>query len=108
MAQTLKIFGQNKPDPNVDTNLFTVGNTNQAQISIFICNQSNDWDRFSISLVPANQSEQLENFLAYNTLISKNAVMAFSGIYLNAGDRVQVYSNGGNCSFTATGIDFSS
>lgn len=107
MAQTPRIFGQNKPDPNVDTNLFTVGNTTKAQISIFVCNQGDDWERFNVALVPSNQSEQPENYLAYNTLISKNAVMAFSGIYLNSGDKVQVSSVGGHCSFTATGIEFS-
>lgn len=107
MTQTPKIFGQNKPDANIDTNLFTVSGSNQAQISIFVANQSNDWERFSIALVPNNQSEQPENFLAYNTLLSANGVLAFSGIYLNSGDKVQVYSLGGNCSFTATGIDFS-
>lgn len=107
MVQTPKIFGQNKPPANVDTNLFTVANTNQAQISIFVCNQADDYERFTISLVPANQSEQPENYLAFNTLLSRNAVLAFSGIYLNNGDKVQVSSVGGNCSFTATGIDFS-
>ena len=107
MNQTPKIFGQNKPDPMIDTNLFTVAGTNQAQISIFVSNQSNDWERFSIALVPNNQSEQPENYLAYNTLLSANGVLAFSGIYLNSGDKVQVSSIGGNISFTATGIDFS-
>ena len=107
MTQIPKIFGQNKPDANIDTNLFTVSGTNQAQISIFVCNQGNDYERFTIALVPNNQSEQPENYLAYNTLLSKNAVLAFSGIYLNSGDKVQVSSVNGNCSFTATGIDFS-
>ena len=107
MAQTSKIFGQNKPDAGVDTNLFTVGGTNEAQISIFVCNQGNDWERFTIALVPNNQSEQPENYLAFNTLLSRNGVLAFSGIFLNSGDKVQVSSTDGNCSFTATGIDFS-
>lgn len=107
MNQTPKIFGQNKPDAGIDTNLFTVSGTNQAQISIFVANQNDDWERFSIALVPNNQSEQPENYLAYNTLLSKNGVLAFSGIYLNSGDKVQVSSENGGCSFTATGIDFS-
>jgi len=34
-----------------------------------------------------------------------HGVIAFSGIYLNSGDRVQVSTELGQCSFTATGLD---
>jgi hypothetical protein len=106
MMQTPKIFGQEKPDANINTNLFTVATGHQAQISIFIANQFNDYDRFTIALVPNATSQQPENYLAFATPLSGNGVLAFSGIYLNAGDKVFVSSEGGNCSFTATGIDF--
>lgn len=105
--QTPKIFGQNKPDAGINTNLFTVTLGNQAQISIFVANQLDDYDRFTIALVPASQSQQPENYLAYSTPLYANGVLAFSGIYLGPGDKVFVSSEGGNCSFTATGIDFS-
>jgi len=107
MEQTLKVFGQNKPDAGFDTNLFTVAIDNQAQFSIFVANQSNTYERFTIAIVPNSQSEQPENYIAYNTYLYPNGVIAFSGLYLNSGDKVQVSSENGNCSFTATGIDFS-
>lgn len=107
MNQTLKIFGQNKPDAGINTNLFTVSTGNQAQLSIFVANHLNDYDRFTIALVPSSESQQPENYLAYATLLSANGVLAFSGIFLNSGDRVFVMSELGQCSFTATGIDFS-
>jgi len=106
MQEQPKILGQNKPVAHIDTNLFTVATGHQAQISIFIANQSDDFDRFTIALVPANQSEQPENYIAYRSLLVANGVLAFSGLYLNSEDRVQVISENGNCSFTATGIDF--
>lgn len=106
MQQTPKIFGQQKPDALINTNLFTVGTAHQAQVSIFVANQSGDYDRFTIALVPYSQPQQPENYLAYSTPLSANGVLAFSGIYLNAGDAVYVTSQLGNCSFTATGIDF--
>lgn len=106
MSQTPKIFGQEKPDVAINTNLLTVGTGHQAQLSIFIANQFDDYDRFTIALVPSATSQQGENYLAYSTPISGNGVIAFSGIYLNEGDMVFVSSEGGNCSFTATGIDF--
>ena len=107
MPQTPKIFGQNKPDAQIDTNLFTVSNGHQAQVSIFVCNQIDNYDRFTIALIPYSQSEQSENYLAYNTPLVNHGILAFSGIYLNSGDRVQVSTQYGQCSFTATGLDIS-
>lgn len=106
MTDTPKIFGQQKPDAAINTNLFTVTTGHQAQISIFVANQSTDYDRFTIALVPNSQSQQPENYLAYATPLSANGVLAFSGIYLNEGDKVFVSTQLGQCSFTATGIDF--
>lgn len=105
-TQTLRIFGQNKPDANLSTNLFTVSGSNQVQISIFIANQGEDYDRFYVALIPASTSEQPENFIAYGTPLYGGGVLAFSGIYLNSGDMVWVKSELGNTSFTATGVDF--
>lgn len=105
-TQTLRIFGQNKPDAGISTNLFTVTGLNQVQTSIFIANQGLDYDRFFVALIPASTSEQPENFIAYNTPLSGGGVLAFSGIYLNSGDSVWVKSELGTVSFTATGVDF--
>lgn len=107
MVDTPQIFGQQKPDALINTNLFTVTLGMSAQISIFVANQNNDYDRFTIALIPYSQSEQPENYLAYATPLSANGVLAFSGIYLNGGDQVWVQTQNGNCSFTATGIEFS-
>jgi hypothetical protein len=106
MIEEPKILGQNKPTAMIDTNLFTVATGHQAQVSIFVANQGDDYDRFTIALVPSGQSEQPENYLAYNTPLVANGVLAFSGIYLNSEDRVQVSTLLGQCSFTATGVDF--
>lgn len=106
-TQTPQIFGQNKPSAGIDTNLFTITTNHTAQLTIFVANQGNDYDRFNIALVPNGNSEQPENYLAYNTPIVGNGVLSFSGIFLNSGDKVQVSTQLGQCSFTATGLDFS-
>jgi len=98
------ILGQNKPNPNVDTNLFTVATGTQVQFSIFVCNQSNSVDNFTIALVPNGGIEGSESFIAYNTPLTANGVFSASGLYLNSGDQVRVLSVGGNMSFTATGM----
>lgn len=106
MAQVSRIFGQSKPDALINTNLFTVDSGHSVQVSIFVANQFNDYDFFTIALVPASESQQPENYLAYETPLSANGVFAFSGIFLNDGDKVFVSTRLGYCSFTATGIDF--
>jgi len=104
-STTPKILGQSKPDPGIDTNLFTVANGHQAQFSLFACNQSSNVDRFTVSLIPNGGTETNATYIAYNTPLIGNAMFSAAGLYLNSGDQVKVMSNSGNFSFTATGID---
>lgn len=106
MTSTLpRILGQKKPDPLVDTNLFTVASGNQAQFSLFVCNQSDYMDRFTISLIPAGEVESPSTYIAYDTPLLGHGVFAASGLYLNGNDQVKVMTMGGNISITATGIE---
>jgi hypothetical protein len=104
MAQTPIILGQNLPDANIDTNLFTVSVGQQVQFSIFVANQSETLDRITIALIPDSGPETPANYIAYQTPILGNAVMAFSGLFMNASDRVLIRSLNGTTSFTATGV----
>ena len=108
MTSIPQIFGQQKPQAQVNTRLFTVAENNTAQFSIFITNQSGAYDGYNIALVPFGTTEMSANFLAYNTQLAGNAIVSFSGLYLNGGDSVFVESTYGNCSFMATGVDFPS
>lgn len=102
---TPKILGQNKPDPGVDTNLFTVPAGKQVQFSIFVCNQYPELDRFTIALIPAGEAELPSSYIAYDTPLIGNGVFAASGMYLNSEDQVKVICQNGQISFTATGIE---
>ena len=106
MTTTLpRILGQKKPDAMVDTNLFTVTPGNQAQFSLFVCNQGDYIDRFTISLIPAGEIESPSTYIAYDTPLVGHGVFAASGLYLNGNDQVKVMTQGGNISITATGIE---
>jgi len=106
MSSTIpKILGQNKPDQLIDTNLFTVALNKQVQFSLFVCNQGDNIDRFTIALVPSGGTEDSSTYIASNTPLVGHGVFAASGLYLNSGDRVQVSSTLGTTSFTATGIE---
>lgn len=100
-----KILGQNKPDPGVDTNLFTVPTGKQAQFSLFVCNQGSEIDRFTIALIPAGEAELPSSYIAFDTPLIGHAVFAASGLYLNGDDQVKVICQNGQISFTATGIE---
>lgn len=104
MPQTPSIIGQKIPDADIDTNLFTAAVGTQLQFSIFVANQSQEIDRLTIALIPDNGPETPSNYIAYETPIIGNAVMAFGGLFVNGGDRVQVKTKNGTTSFTATGI----
>ncbi len=104
---TPRIFGQVKPVANIETTLLTVAYTSQAQMSIFIANQSSTIDRFSIEILPFNTSPDFSRYIAYNTPLIGNGVFALSGIALNSGDQIVVSTANGDCSFTATGLEFS-
>lgn len=104
MAQVQRIIGQNYPDADVDTNLFTVAIGDQAQFSVFVANHAEVMDKITIALIPNGGSENAANYIAYNTPLIGNAVLAFSGLFLNSGDRVQVKSDNGTTSFVATGV----
>jgi hypothetical protein len=101
---TPQIFGQAKPVANIQTNLLTVANDKQAQISLFVCNQGSVADSFSIELLPSGDSPDPSRYIAYNTPILANGVFAVAGVALNSGDSVLVSTTQGNCSITATGF----
>jgi len=104
---TPRIFGQAKPVAEIQTTLITVANNAQAQVSLFVCNQGDSIDRFSIELIPSGDSPNPSQFIAYNTPILGNGVFAVAGVSLNSGDSIQVLTQNGNCSITATGIQIS-
>ena len=105
MSQTVpSILGQTKPTAGVDTTLFSVGVNYQAQFTVYVANQGSTPDTFTVALVPNGGIEQGASYIAYNTAILANGVVALSGLFLNSGDRVQVASSQGQCSFTATGL----
>lgn len=104
---TPKIFGQLKPSNTEDASmLYEVTNNTRAQITVFVCNQSDSVELFRIALVPANTTLIAARYIAYDSPLAANGVFSVSGIGLNAGDAIWVKSQQGALSFTATGIEF--
>ena len=89
MAITPQILGQAKPAALTTVTLFTVASANTVEFSIYISNQSNVYDGYSIALVPFGNLQTPATQLSYNTQIAGGSTAAFSGLYLNSGDSVQ-------------------
>ena len=106
MTTTPRIFGQSKPVAGIETNLLTVAPGTTAQMNMFVANQGAGIDTFSIELIPYQDSPDPARFIAYNTPLIGNGVFSISGISLSAGDTVVVSTGAGNCSITATGLEF--
>jgi hypothetical protein len=106
MTQSPRIFHQQYPLADVDTNLMTVDISHSAQLSVFIANHSTSEDTISVALVPYSEPNTTPpNYIAYQTRIAGNGVLAFSGLFLASQDQIRVTSGNGTTSFTATGID---
>lgn len=104
MAQTPSILGQNFPESEVETNLFTVPTENMVQFSVFVANHASEYDRVTIALIPAGGLEIPANYIAYETPLMPNACIAFAGLHMNSQDRITIKSKNGTSSFVATGI----
>lgn len=104
MAQTPSILGQNFPDIDVETVLFTVPTDNMVQFSVFVANHAAEYDRITIALVPAGGLEIPANYIAFGTPLMPNACIAFSGLHMNTQDKIVIKSKNGTSSFVATGV----
>lgn len=106
MTQSPRIFHQQYPSAAVDTNLMTVDIGHSAQLSVFIANHSPNEDTISVAMVPYNEANTTPpNYIAYQTRLIGNGVLAFSGLYLASQDQIRVTSGNGTSSFTATGVE---
>lgn len=104
MSTTPTILGQNFPDPTVPTILFAVPANCSVQFSTFVCNQSPEPDLITIALLPDGGPDTPASYIAYQTTLIGNGVLAFSGLFMNQLDQVEVISQYGTSSFTATGM----
>jgi hypothetical protein len=105
---TPKIFDQllplNTAAPSI---LYTVPAGRQAQVTLFVCNQSSGVEYFRIALVKFGQTLIDARYIAWDTAITNNGMFSAAGIGLSSGDSIWVKSATGKLSFTATGIEFS-
>jgi len=107
MATSNKILGQSSPSATTLTTLYTVPASTQANVNLFICNNSIIDTTIRISIVKSGGSTSNEEYIAYDMKISRDYPINITGIALATGDFIQVYATLATVTFTATGIEIS-
>lgn len=107
MADSNKVLGQANPSANTLSLLYSVPAGAQTVVSsIFVCNRASSQALFRIAVAVNNASDSAEQYLFYDVPINGNTTyIATVGLTLNAGDRVRIYTNLANLSFSLFGIE---
>ncbi len=106
MTETPKVLGQLVPAATTLSILYTTpGATNVVGSTIVVTNQSTD-TTFRISIAVAGAADNAKQYLAWNAAIPANSFVAITvGFMLGAADVIRVYSDSGNVSFNAFGVE---
>ena len=107
MATANKILGRSKPLSITNTVLYTVPAATQANVNIFVANQSGAADQIRVALTPSGSALAATDYIGYDINVPANGAVNFTGIALAAAGFITVYCRDGNCSFVATGIEVS-
>jgi hypothetical protein len=108
MAIACKLLGKDKPAATTYAVLYTVPADTEAQLVIYVTNQTTTTETYRVALVLTGGNTNppdADDFIAYNTNLPPGVADKFDGICLATGDMVVIYSTGGNISFVATGLE---
>lgn len=108
MAEVLKVLGQLNPSAMHLEDLYTCASEEGCSVStIFVCNRSSSTDRFRISVANGGEVDDLRQYIYYDIEIPAQDTFASTvGLSLTKTDIIRVYSESGNLSFSAFGIEF--
>jgi hypothetical protein len=106
-TETYKVIAQSNPAATTLTDIYTVPALTEAVISsILVANRNSANRSFRISIAVAGAADSDEQYIAYDEVISGNAVYEFTiGATLGAGDVVRVYVSAADLSFNAFGTE---
>jgi glucose-6-phosphate dehydrogenase assembly protein OpcA len=107
MPTAYKVLGQVAPSATTNTTLETVPSATQAVVStITVCNRAATAATFRIAVRPAGATLANEHYIAYDSTVGANDIVALTiGITLAATDVITVYASTANLSFNAFGSE---
>ena len=109
MAEVLKVLGQASPAATTEADLYTVpGATAAVASTLVICNRNASNVTFRVSVSVGGGATANADYIYYDTRLLKNdSTFATIGITLGAADKVRVYSDTANVSFSLYGTEVS-
>jgi hypothetical protein len=109
MPVTYRVLGQAAPAATTPVDVYTVPAGAEVIISsIVVSERGGADDVFRISVRPNDAVQADEHYLAFDTPIKANDVVALSlGVTADAGDVVTVFSGSGDVSFNVFGSEVS-
>lgn len=109
MAVAYKVLGQSAPAATTLTDAYTVPSATEAIISsIVVANRGATDATFRIAVRPNGAAAANQHYIAYDTPITANDVVALSlGLTVDAADVVSVYASNTDLSFGVFGSEVS-
>lgn len=111
MPNTYKTAGQAAPAASTNTDLYVVpANKNFVSSSIVICNRnvSGGVSKFRIAVVPSGESLANKHYLFFDQFIDmRDTLSKVLGISMSAGDKVVVWADSADLSFSLFGSEIS-
>lgn len=109
MAVAYKVLGQSAPSATTATDVYTVPSATQTIISSIVVAERGGSDAtFRIAIRPNGTTLATSHYIAFDTPISANDVVALSlGVTVDAADVVTVYASSGDVTFSLFGSEVS-
>lgn len=105
MTETFSIIAQSAPGATTLTDLYTVPALTQVIVSsIVICNRGGSATKFRIAVAPAGAADATSQYIYYDQSVpATDTFVATIGITLATTDKVRVYANNANLTFSLFG-----
>ncbi|MDD4081859.1 MAG: hypothetical protein PHD05_00595 [Sphaerochaetaceae bacterium] len=103
IQSTNKLLGKCMPEAGTLTTLYTVPESTQTNVNLFVCNQSGTSDKVDIAL--SSESLTDADYIMYNQEIKGYSTKQITGIALAESDFISVMSLNGNIIFVAIGME---
>jgi hypothetical protein len=109
MPVAYKVLGQSAPSATTDTTVYTVPASTEVVIStVVVANRGATDTTFRLAVRPDAATLANQHYLAYDTPIPANGVVALTlGITMDAADLLVVYAGNANLSFNVFGQEIS-
>jgi hypothetical protein len=109
MPVAYKVLGQSAPAATTATNIYTVPASTEVIIStVVVANRGTTATTFRLSVRPNAATQANQHYLAYDTAVPANGVVALTlGITMDAADVFTVYGGNANLSFNVFGQEIS-